>query len=204
MASRPAKRFRPCKLKVRSVSTSNKKTTKKISLKVSSNLRESRAVSLSTGAAEERATELDFPDIGNYEPLSNTRYQTRREKEFESWKEIRESLLTSRIEEEFLTEIYCCSCGMTYAEFRCLECGQEQYLCQGCANSTHETRNYFHVLEKFKVRKFDLILTTSIFIEQNHSYLRFYIQLRAVYLLKRHQVINFNSRSLTFGGFIYS
>ena len=58
-------------------------------------------MSLSTGIAEERATELDFPDMKNYEPveqdepLPNTRYQTRREKEFESWKEIRESLLRS-------------------------------------------------------------------------------------------------------------
>ena len=180
MASRPAKRFRPCKLRVCSVSTSNQKTTKKISLKVSSNLRESRAVSLSTGNAEERATELDFPDIDNYEPveqdepLSNTRYQTRREREFESWKEIRESLLTSRIEEEeFLTGINCCSCGIANAEFRCLEYGQDQYLCQRCANSTHETINYFRILEKFKVKKFDLILSTSIFI--------FYVQLRAVF-----------------------
>ena len=65
LAASPAKRFRPCKLRVCSVSTSNQKTTKKISLKVSSNLRESRAVSLSTGNAEERATELDFPDIDN-------------------------------------------------------------------------------------------------------------------------------------------
>ena len=55
LVASPAKRFRPCKLRVCSVSTSNQKTTKKISLKVSSNLRESRAVSLSTGNAEERA-----------------------------------------------------------------------------------------------------------------------------------------------------
>ena len=89
-------------------------------------------------------------------------------------KRLGESLLTSRIEEEFLTRINCCSCGIANAEFRCLECGQDQYLCQRCANSTHETINYFHVLEKFKVRKFDLILSTSVFI--------FYVQLRAVFL----------------------
>ena len=127
----------PCKLRVRSVSTSNKKTTKKISLKVSSNLSGPRAVSLSAGALEEHAAELDFPDIENFEPIqqdehqTSTKYQTRREKEFKSWKEIRESLLTSGIEEEeFLTGIDCCSCGIANAEFRCLECGQE-YLCQG-------------------------------------------------------------------------
>ena len=79
---------------------------KKISLKVSSNLRQPRAVSLSSGALEEHAAELDFPDIENFEPIqqddpqTSTRYKTRREKEFDSWKEIRESLLTSSIEEE--------------------------------------------------------------------------------------------------------
>ena len=188
LAASPAKRFRPCKLRVCSVSTGNQKTTKKISLKVSSNLRESRAVS-STVIAEERATELDIPDIDNYEPveqdepLSNTRYQTRREREFESWKEIRESLLTSRIEEEeFLTGINCCSCGIANAEFGCLECGQDQYLCQSCANSTHETINYFHVLEKFKVRKIDLILSTSVFI--------FYVATIAGSILKHHVIYN--------------
>ena len=143
------------------MSTNNKKVTKKINLKVSCALRESTEGFSCPDIAQERAAELDIPHIMEIEndcdqepcdfPNTST-YQTRREKEFDNWKEIRESLLTSHIEEEgFLTGEKCCFCGIASAEFRCPDCGKEQYLCQSCANSTHETRNYFHVLEKFKV-----------------------------------------------------
>ena len=80
---------------------------KRLSLKVSSNLRESGAVSLLAGAAAEHATKLNLSVLQNYElvqkdePVLNTRNQTRREKEFEIWKKNRESLLTCRIDEEF-------------------------------------------------------------------------------------------------------
>ncbi len=133
MASSPPKRFRPCKLRVRSVSTNNKKVTKKINLKVSSALRESTVVSSCPDIAEERAAELDIAhilDIENdcdQEPsdLPNmSNYQTRREKELENWKEVREFLLTSCIEGGggSLTGEKCCSCVIANAEFRCPDC----------------------------------------------------------------------------------
>lgn len=164
--SGPANRFKPCKVRVHCVSTSGRKTTKNINLKVSSLTKQtvgiglfSESVSHSSSKygphghsqSQEQETKQDFeqgqPDVA-------TRYQIRREREYENWKQIREALLNGCIEEEaFFPEQKCRECGIALAEVRCIDCGYDQHFCIGCAKRTHEERNYFHVLERFKVRK---------------------------------------------------
>ena len=155
MATRPPKRFKSWKLRVRSVSTSGRKTTRKIALKTSnSSVSEFKSNSVPSSATEQvTRSEFDGNEVcDNIEQNISSNYQTRREKEYERWQEIRAALLDGRIEEEeFLSEEKCVHCGVAEVEIRCNECGHEKYFCESCANSTHDTCNYFHVLEKFKV-----------------------------------------------------
>ncbi|XP_028416463.1 uncharacterized protein LOC114540544 [Dendronephthya gigantea] len=160
MAARPPKRFKSCKLRVRSVSTSGRTTTRKITLKKSNSSDSSK---LESNSAPSRTKEQDIrPEFDSNDLCDNISdnmeqstcvrdYQTRREKEYEGWQEIRELLLDGRIEEEeFLSEEKCVKCRVAEVTIRCNECGHNTYFCESCANSTHDTCNYFHVLEKFK------------------------------------------------------
>ncbi|XP_046863813.1 uncharacterized protein LOC124457641 isoform X3 [Xenia sp. Carnegie-2017] len=154
MATRPSKRFKSCKLRVRSISTSGKKITKNIALKASNHIsNELKSTNVSSSAIE-RHNLYEFDEGEGYcdeEHTYATNYQNRREKEFQGWQTIRESLLNGRIVEEvFLNEEKGSECGVIGVEFRCNECAHEKYFCKGCADSTHETSNYFHVLERFK------------------------------------------------------
>ncbi|XP_046864699.1 uncharacterized protein LOC124459233 isoform X3 [Xenia sp. Carnegie-2017] len=154
MATRPSKRFKSCKLRVRSISTSGKKITKNIALKASNRISNELKSTNVPSSAIERHNLYEFDEGEGYcdeEHAYATNYQNRREKEFQGWHTIRESLLNGRIEEEvFLNEEKCSECGVIGVEFRCNECAHEKYFCKGCADSTHETSNYFHVLERFK------------------------------------------------------
>lgn len=162
--SHPTKRFKACKVRIRSVSTSGEKATKSISLKVpcktvnidnsrssSSNAEDTWLTSTSEYGPNAVFTE-EHLHINNQSEHSSTvsKHQIRRVKGYESWKRIRESLLYGRIEEEGFVNEETCACDGV-AEVRCIDCGHEQYYCIDCAKKAHEGRNYFHVLERFKV-----------------------------------------------------
>ncbi|XP_046852928.1 uncharacterized protein LOC124446148 [Xenia sp. Carnegie-2017] len=131
MATRPSKRFKSCKLRVRSISTSGKKITKNIALKASNRISNELKSTNVPSSAIERHNLYEFDEGEGYcdeEHAYATNYQNRREKEFQGWHTIRESLLNGRIEEEvFLNEEKCSECGVIGVEFRCNECAHEKY-----------------------------------------------------------------------------
>ena len=146
MATCQRKRFKSCKLRVRSVSTHGKKTTRKVTLKLSpskENKLDSKCVSSSATGERSFAPALNDTCDNSDVELDEipTSYQKRRLKEYESWKELRESLLHGRIEEEgFLHEEKCSYCGLADVEVRCVDCGYDRYFCGSCANKTHKIR----------------------------------------------------------------
>lgn len=161
--SRPSKRFKSCKIRVHTVTTSGKRTARNVNLKVSCQTKRTTRIGLhdeivsspSSWPSSEHVHEaqLESDPLRQDEP-SVSSYQKRREREYESWQEIRKSLLYGRIEEEaFSNDDKCRECGVEFAEIRCVDCGHDQHLCISCAKKTHQERNYFHVLERFKVRK---------------------------------------------------
>ena len=100
---------------MRSVSTSGRKTTRKISLKTSnSSVSEFKSNSVPSSTTEQvTRSEFDGNEVcDNIEQNTSSNYQAQREKEYERWQEIRAALLDGRIEEEeFLSEEKCVQCG---------------------------------------------------------------------------------------------
>ena len=71
---------------------------------------------------------------------------------FCNWEKLRPQLLTSHLEQSYLRDSESCIvCLKESATIRCTYCGPRQYFCQSCANSQHERRNQFHVMEKWEV-----------------------------------------------------
>ena len=166
--SRPAKRFKACKVRIRSVSTSGERTSKSVRLKVNSNSKNSEYIDEcwrknagETCTSQALATEIVRPNLQAFteheqmdseSEASVPQHQKRKVKSYENWEKIREALLRGRIEEESFAigEERCVSCNEV-AEVRCIDCGHEQKYCIECAKKNHDQRNYFHVLERFKV-----------------------------------------------------
>ncbi|XP_028416356.1 uncharacterized protein LOC114540360 [Dendronephthya gigantea] len=152
------KRFKACKIKVVSVSTSGNKRTRSVDLHGSTS-----EVKLQNSEVEEIVdTPMTCPSTttgllesdGEDASQSNTnlpsKHQKRRTREFEEWEKIRERLLSSRYEVDFFVEgIMCCQCDSP-ADVRCKDCGHDVHYCYNCAKASHGGRNYFHVLEMFK------------------------------------------------------
>ena len=155
---RPAKRFKSCKIRVQCSSTSGKKRQIGMPLKVLSRKPECDFSKDCFDSAKQDVAEQYSAKSAADETLfdnnrdQTTQYERRREKQYYSWENIRKSLLNGRVEEEaFFPEEVCCECEINNVEIRCFECGLNQHFCIACANKIHEKKNYFHVLEKFKV-----------------------------------------------------
>ena len=151
------KRFKPCKIRIKSQSTSGKKTIRKIQVRsaVVGEDKTSFGLPCSSIDAINDDHELDNSNVneddssGNSEELS--KHHQRRLKEFNGWEEKRRSLLTARFEEEVFSHVQMCVlCGKS-AVCRCTDCGPRQTFCMECAKLQHTERNYFHILEIYKV-----------------------------------------------------
>ena len=71
---------------------------------------------------------------------------------FCNWEKIRPILIKARIEDySFAENAVCGVCANVEACVRCQYCGPKQIFCESCALSVHETRNQFHVMEKWMV-----------------------------------------------------
>ena len=164
-----AKRFKACKVRVHTQSTRGKKTTRSVRVKATTYHRPERTDIGSLASLEESNTqssmwcrldttissqrqelESEEPKLDNQGGLS--KHHQRRVKE-ESLI-VRESLLKARIEEEAfsMASQTCVTCAIP-AICRCVDCGPRQYFCLDCAKMLHNERNYFHILETYKVRK---------------------------------------------------
>jgi hypothetical protein len=166
MASKPgvssAKRFKACKLRVVSVSTTGRKRAGTICLQASTNQVSSSqngpkqcpdddiTSNLCPMSMDINSESLD--DDNNSSELSQ--HHSRRLREYRKWEEIREMLVRCRYEREAFKPngILCCECT-SFAETRCLDCGHDVYYCTNCALNSHDRKNHFHVLETFVVRK---------------------------------------------------
>ena len=75
---------------------------------------------------------------------------------FCNWEKIRPILLKARFEDGSfpINDASMCSvCMNKQACVRCQYCGPRQFFCEECALAFHETRNQFHVMEKWMVIK---------------------------------------------------
>ena len=163
MADR-AKRFKPCKIRVRTKSTKGRTITKIVRVKAANYNRLDNSNVTSLGVESFVFMEESFdstcssPNPSSYEVPKNekpgglSKHHLRRVKEYNSWEVSRESLLQARIEEEaFSNGTVCIECHVNIAVCRCVDCGSRQYLCMDCAKVIHEKRNHFHLLEIYQV-----------------------------------------------------
>ena len=155
------KRFKACKIRVHTKSTSGEKIIRNVRLRAENFCRRKEDMFRKTSSADNdkiQSQTEDF-DMSDDEAVGKdaqqdglTKYLSRRVKEYNSWEEVRQSLLHARIEEEaFSSDTMCVECCNSLAVCRCMECGPRQYFCMDCASALHEKRNYFHVLQAFKV-----------------------------------------------------
>ena len=161
------KRFKPCKVRVNTKGTKGRTITRRVPLKV--NHYSSNSVVSSSGESVHEANSLSLtteePTIG-YDTDGSaqlSRHHLRRVKEYSSWEVMREALLQARIEHEaFSGEADCVECQANLAVCRCQDCGPRQLFCLDCAKQLHETRNYFHCLEIFKVNRSFFVICSVI------------------------------------------
>lgn len=161
MADRGAKRiksFKPCKIRIRSQSTTGKKALSKIQVRSAVVGAEKTSDGLPGGSLDAVIFDDDHGlDVSNVDEANSrkseelSKHHQRRLKEFNGWEEIRSSLLSARFEEEVFSSVQICVlCGKS-AVCRCTDCGPRQTFCMECAKLQHTERNYFHVLEIYKV-----------------------------------------------------
>ena len=93
---------------------------------------------------------------------TRSRYERRKVKEGEWWKALQDELVKTYIENSaMLPQQICVKCvedgrpesTLPIAEIRCLDCAPNQYFCHYCAEKLHQTRNLFHVVEVWKVKR---------------------------------------------------
>ena len=85
-------------------------------------------------------------------------YEKRRRREADHWESLQDDLTKTYIEVSAMKPCnqYCIKCiedGRPYmlATMRCSDCGLNQFYCSDCAESLHKTRNFFHIVEVWKV-----------------------------------------------------
>ena len=157
------KRFKTCRVRVRTQSTRGKKTTRNVPLKLNrsgSNASDSKLdVVHSRDENPPDFCEAHIPCSAASTSCSSkssesglSKYHQRRTREFNRWEEVRERLLQARIQEEsFCQKILTCVICQQPAVCRCVECGTRQFFCMNCGAQQHHKRNYFHVLEVYEV-----------------------------------------------------
>lgn len=155
----PAKRFKSCKVRVHTKSTRGRTIKRNVVVKVNNvcrkaTLSQPRSPCIEDMELEEPCCDPCGYEVENEKPTRLSKHHLRRVKEFNSWEGIRESLLQTRVEEEaFSCETACIECNTNTAVCRCMECGPRQFFCHDCVKLLHENRNYFHLLETYKVFK---------------------------------------------------
>ena len=88
---------------------------------------------------------------------SSNEYQGRKIKEETGWEKVRDTLRKAYVKQQFLdNNAVCVQCLESSPEprkavCRCLDCGWHELLCVECATENHSRRNFFHVLELWKV-----------------------------------------------------
>ena len=155
------KRFKSSKIRVNTKSTRSRTIKRNVVVKINKFCRTTTSSEPRSPVIEDNLEEPSCdPDcsyeveINSEKPSGLSKHHLRRVKEYNSWEGIRESLLQTRVEEEaFSCETVCIECNTNYAVCRCVECGPRQFFCHDCAKLVHEKRNYFHLLETYKVFK---------------------------------------------------
>ena len=116
---------------------------------------------------------LQSQSAGETLPLQSA-YERRRINEGDRWKGLHDDLIKARIESSSMPPNQCCvKClaesdhgkqteetsssttdfhDVARATMRCLDCGPHQYFCRYCTETIHKDRNYFHVVEVWKVQ----------------------------------------------------
>ena len=85
-------------------------------------------------------------------------YERRLLREEGAWEKMRSRLRSSHVKQQFLPDnspcVECTQEGHAIpktAVYRCQDCGPGQFYCHDCATSLHRTRNFFHILELWRV-----------------------------------------------------
>ena len=84
-------------------------------------------------------------------------YEKRRRREADHWESLQDDLTKTYIEGSAMKPNQCCiKCiedgrPNMLATMRCSDCGPNQFYCSDCAESLHKTRNFFHIVEVWKV-----------------------------------------------------
>ena len=158
-----AKRFKPCKIRVKTQTTSGKKICRSITVKSTSHKLSEEVEAHPSSSFEGEIPNLNYDDINHVvdneseriEPVQDgglSAYHRKRVKEYSSWKSIRQSLVEARVEEEVISSLTCVTCGSP-SVCRCLDCGPRQFFCLVCVKLLHHDRNYFHIPEIYEVCK---------------------------------------------------
>lgn len=170
----PVKRFRTASFAVK-VCMPGKTRTKKIALRVQRNFRSICAEKEENSqdneghddfAGTSRQITPDTHD-NNSEPgredghdeIKNlNEYERRLLREEGAWEKMRSKLRSSHVKQQYLSEDFPCrECTQEgraipkAAVYRCQDCGPGQFYCHDCATSLHGTRNFFHILEVWRV-----------------------------------------------------
>ena len=120
-------------------------------------------------------------DENQEEQNTRSRYERRKVKEGECWKALQDELVKTYIENSaMLPQQICAKCvedvqpesTLPIAEIRCLDCGPNQFFFHHCAEKLHQTRNLFHVVEVWKVKRLIVLLSMKIKLQRE---LRIYI-----------------------------
>ncbi len=162
------KRFKPCRTRVHTKSTSGKKITRNVRLR------------------EENFCRREEGTVGKTSPCEKTCFRLRILIRPIMWKLLGKMGLQSTFRDVlrgiivgkkcanhsyflelkrkfFSSDTMWIECCNSSAVCRCMDCGPRQYFCMDCASALHEKRNYFNVLETFKVSIYPARLRTVMY-----------------------------------------
>ncbi|XP_028414296.1 uncharacterized protein LOC114537451 [Dendronephthya gigantea] len=96
--------------------------------------------------------------------------QRRNVSNYLNWEKIRPQLLKAKFEDAILPSgVMCGVCSQNEANIRCKYCGPRQFFCENCAIEQHESRNKFHVMDKWMETKFIPLFPDNSVIEWAHN-----------------------------------
>ena len=141
--------LKPLSLKIDFLGKKGKRK-ENISLAVrnSKKIKEEKACGSST-SNDDRQQDLDvFED--DYSQRAT--YESRKLTAYQKWTDLRQNLIKTAVSECCIPpDVVCCICHNDIAVIRCTFCGPQQFFCHSCAIELHSYRNYFHVMDFWKV-----------------------------------------------------
>lgn len=144
--------LKPFSFRATLIDKKGKKVTKDYQLSTSKKTKFPRLEREDNSRPEEESTSSFITFEAEPLNVGLTNHEKRQLNLTQKWTDIREDVLKAYSKVSHIPGGQeCVVCRQVEAVLRCEHCGPRQYYCLACGHAMHENRNYFHVLELWKV-----------------------------------------------------